>query len=133
VSLWIWIKNMFWNYYFYSQQSTYLVEFRCNFTLFQAHSHGDMQGQCPKFFCSPQILLCLEKFVLMVYRNESKNLASLTVYFALQASKPGYRLALCQPKLSNLWHSEQFWLLSLQMLVISVHMSTLCLEVLFAF
>jgi len=25
IILWIWIKNMFWNYYFYSQQSTYLV------------------------------------------------------------------------------------------------------------
>jgi len=37
---------MFWSYYFYSQQPTYLLEFRCNFTLFQARSHGDIQGQC---------------------------------------------------------------------------------------
>jgi len=58
-----------------------------------------------------------------MYHNKSKNLASLTVYFALQTSKPGYRLALCQPTLSNLWHSKQFWLLNLQMLVISVHIS----------
>ena len=29
--LWIWIKNMFQNYYFYSQQPTYLLEFRRNY------------------------------------------------------------------------------------------------------
>ena len=47
VLLWIWIENMSWNYYFYSQQPTYFPEFRCNFALFQAHSHGDIQEQCP--------------------------------------------------------------------------------------
>ena len=58
------------------------------------------------FFAPPQILLFPEKFVLNKYCNKSKNLAPLTVYFALQTSNPGHRLALCQLTLSNLWHSE---------------------------
>jgi len=64
-------------------------------------------GSVPNFFCAPQILLCLEEFVLIIYRYKSRNLASLTLYFALQTSTPGYRLALCQPTLPNLGHSEQ--------------------------
>jgi len=50
----------------------------------------------------PNFFLCPEKFVLNIYFNKNKNLALLHVYFALQTSKPGYRLALCQPTLSNL-------------------------------
>jgi len=46
--------------------------------------------------------LCPERFVLNVYSNENKDLAPLTVYFALQTSKPVYRLASCQPTLSKL-------------------------------
>jgi len=54
------------------------------FTLSQARSHGVFRGSVPKFFCAPQILLCLEKFVLNIHLNKNKNLASLTIYFALQ-------------------------------------------------
>jgi len=43
-----------------------------------ARRHGGIQGQSSKIF------LCPEKFVLNIYHNENKNLATLTVYFAHQ-------------------------------------------------
>jgi len=41
------------------------------------------KGSVP-IFCAPAILLCPEKFVLNIYHNKYKNLASLTVDFALE-------------------------------------------------
>jgi len=66
---------------------------------------GAFRGSVPKLFV-PKILLFPEKFVLNIHHNKNKDLAPLTVYFALQTSKPGYRPTVCQRTLSNLWHSD---------------------------
>jgi len=83
---------------------------------------GAFRDSVPKFFVPPQFLLCQERFVLNIYHNKNKNLVPLTVYFALQTwlqacFMPGYTFTL-----SAFW---QFWLLSLQMLMISLHISFL--------
>jgi len=86
---------------------------------------GAFRDSVPKYFCANWISMCPEKFVLNIHRNKT-NLSLLTGYFVLQTSKPAYLQACFMPaytfKLMAFW---QFWLLSLQMLVISVHISSL--------
>ena len=62
-------KNMLWNYYFYTQQPTYLLEFRCNFFFMPDLQPWGHSGAVPLNF------LCPEKFVLNIHRNQNKNLA----------------------------------------------------------
>jgi len=68
---------------------------------------GAFRYSVPNFFVPPKVC-CAQKswFCVFVSRNKNKNLVPLTDFFALQTSKPVYRPALCQPTLSNLWHSK---------------------------
>jgi len=84
-------------------------------------AHRAFRAVSLNFFVPRNIVLCPEKFVLNNYHNK-KNLSPLTVYLALQTSKPSYKPALCQPTLSNLWHSDSS---EFAMLAISVHISFL--------
>jgi len=68
---------------------------------------GAFRSSDPNFFAS-QILLCPEKFVLNIYHNNSKNLAPLTIYFALQTSNLGYRACFIPAYTSKLVAFLQF-------------------------